>query len=113
MFELIIEKLKYIKGVPIELTDKAVLNGLLKKGAIVGIIGHCWERSEQSVLMEVRLTSNMHAGLINPGNALNLHGQGDVYWIDVQQMPIVKPPSKSMHTGGQIPEKSEPRPGFV
>lgn len=95
MFKLIIEKIKYLKGIPIELTERAIMSGQLRKGAVVGLVGHCWERSDEPALMEVRLTSDIQAGLMHPGLSLDLHGQGDVYWIDPLQRPPSHPPTKN------------------
>ena len=113
MFQVIIEKLKYVKGVPIELTERAIMGGQLGKGQIVGIIGHCWERSDEPAFMEVRLTSNLHAGLIHPGQELNLHGQGDVFWIDPEQKPPKTPPTRTPQRRQNTSERIRPGPGSI
>ncbi len=81
MFELIFESLKYLRGLPVELTEAAVLAGEVKSGAVVGLLGSLVGDEGKKVLIEVVLSEDEQADLLKPGVVIPLDGEGGVYRI--------------------------------
>lgn len=81
MFEVVVEGLKYLQGIPVEMTDEAVLAGDLRVGCIVGLSVSPVGDESNKMLIEVRLSEDGQDELIKPGLTLPLDGQGSVYHI--------------------------------
>ncbi len=81
MFEVVLDEIKYIKDVPQEMTDEAILQGCIRKGAVVGLTVHPTEDEDNKVLLDVRLTREGQEKLLTPGARIPLDGQGSTYLI--------------------------------
>ena len=76
MFEVVVDVLRYIQGVPVELTESAVSSGELRRGSVVGLLVHPVGEPGNVVLVEVRLDDAGQAGFVKPGLAVMLDGSG-------------------------------------
>jgi len=114
MFSVILEKLKYLRGIPMELTEKAVLNGELRRGTIAGITAYDPENREKRILLDIRLTDDEHTGLMIPGTELYLEGQGDVFNIQRSQRPDLKRTIEGpkCSSNRKCSDRRRPRPGL-
>ncbi|HHQ45586.1 MAG TPA: hypothetical protein ENN13_05600 [Candidatus Altiarchaeales archaeon] len=71
MFEIIYLGLDYIRGVPQELTEKAVKSGMIRPGSILGIRAESAQTGEQ-LGIEIRLTEPGQSRLIKEGMVVPL-----------------------------------------
>ena len=81
MFEVIVDALVYIQGVPVELTEAAVSEGGLRAGEVVGLMVAPLADQSAKVLVEVRLSEEGQQELIKPGLTIQLGGEGGVFRI--------------------------------
>jgi hypothetical protein len=79
MFEVKLERLEYIRDVPVELTLKAVECNCLRRGSVVGFsvspVGGFVGKS----MLEIKLTDDEQAKYLVPGTILPLEGEGTVF----------------------------------
>ncbi len=74
MFEAVVEGIRYVKDVPVELTEEALDAGVLGKGSVVGL--DVTVESGETVLVEVRLTQAGQEQLVKKGVKIPLEGRG-------------------------------------
>jgi hypothetical protein len=79
MFEAFVESLKYIRDVPMELTEKAVLAGEVRKGSVVGLQVYPVSDHSKTVLVEVKLLEEGQEELVKPGIKVPLVDCGGLY----------------------------------
>ncbi|MFH1055881.1 MAG: hypothetical protein V1744_07305 [Candidatus Altiarchaeota archaeon] len=76
MFEVVVDGLSYIRGIPVELTDSARAGGELRRGCVVGLLVHPVDDACGGVVVEVKLTEEGQERLISPGLRVPLEGEG-------------------------------------
>jgi hypothetical protein len=79
MFEVFLRRLRYIRDIPLELTDDAVAAGELRQGVVVGVDVFALAAFGENVFLELRITDDGQAKLLRPGSLLPLEGSGGVY----------------------------------
>ncbi|MFH0863403.1 MAG: hypothetical protein V1875_10320 [Candidatus Altiarchaeota archaeon] len=82
MFEVIVAALKYLRGIPVDMTEDAVLAGELRAGSVVGLLVSPLGDEANTVMVDVCISEDGQGELIKPGQTLPLEGQGGVYHIN-------------------------------
>jgi hypothetical protein len=67
MFEVVIERIGYVRDVPVELTKAALAAGVLCKGSVVGLMVFSPSGSGERILLEARLDDVGQVGLVKVG----------------------------------------------
>jgi hypothetical protein len=75
MFEVVIAELRYILGVPDEMTNLAISEGEVKRGCVLGLVVAPVEDLDNKVLIEVKLEKDGQAELIKPGLTIPIDGE--------------------------------------
>jgi hypothetical protein len=93
MFEVIIECLSYIRDVPLDLTQQAVLSGELRKGSVVGLIVSVPDVPNHKIPLEVKLTHEGQVALVTVGLKVPLVEYGDNFrfadnWTNYLMRPV-------------------------
>ncbi len=69
-FEVVVERVAYVRDVPLELTVKALECGVLRRGSVVGLDVRPAQEPGRPVSLEVMLDDDRQAELIRPGLTL-------------------------------------------
>jgi hypothetical protein len=70
MLEVLIERIEYIVGIPIELTERAVEASAIRKGEIVGLLVSTMGSSPQQLRIELKLRESGQERLIKAGQRI-------------------------------------------
>ncbi len=70
MIEVLIEKIEYIKNIPIELTERAVKAGAIRQGETVGLIVSTRDEKPEKFRIELKVGENGQENLIRPGRVI-------------------------------------------
>ena len=70
MLEILIEKVEYIAGVPIELTKQAIEAGAIRKGEIVGLLVSTIDNPSKKFRIELRVREKGQEKLIKAGKRI-------------------------------------------
>ncbi len=80
MTEVIVEKLVYIKDIPIEMLKKAIEVGELRKGKTVGLVVHKANPGED-ILIDLRIEKDGQEKLISKGSVISIEQSKGAYRI--------------------------------
>lgn len=112
--EFIVERLEYVRDVPVELTESALLAGALGKGSVVGVVVYPVSDAGNKVLIEVKLTDDGQVELLKPGMKVPLVDCGGRYFFtqEWQQYLMREVPSGDPKPCGGFEDNSRrPDPG--
>lgn len=82
MSEIIIKKLEYIKGIPVEMLDDAIDAGELRKGKMIGLYVVSCEDEENDAHLEILLEKDGQEKLIKEGQILSIEPNSSYYTLD-------------------------------
>jgi hypothetical protein len=114
MFEVVVERLAYVKDVPSELLWEALAGGVLRKGSVVGI--EVSGPGGETALVEVRLSEDAQSELLKAGLKVPLEeGSGVLSFSPDWQLYLPKEvdsaeASEDMDYGGT---RRRPTPGAL
>lgn len=105
MFEIVVRGIKYIKGIPIELTEKALKEGLIRRGSDVGVEARERGRDGSRVMLEIRISEDGQAGLFKPGAVIPVDNKTGSYRINSSWQDYLKILSSEKPFCGKIRKK--------
>ncbi|MFH0861357.1 MAG: hypothetical protein V1921_09165 [Candidatus Altiarchaeota archaeon] len=82
MAEVVIRKLEYIRGVPVELLDDAIAAGELRRGKTVGLYVVSKDDRSNDAHLELLLAEEGQEKLIQDGQILSIDSNSDYYTMD-------------------------------
>lgn len=82
MAEVIIKKLEYIKGIPVEMLDDAIKAAELRKGKMIGLYVVSCEDEGNDAHLELLLEKDGQEKLIKPGQILPIEPNSSYYTMD-------------------------------
>lgn len=81
MLQVLIEKIEYIVGIPIELTERAVEASAIRKGEIVGLLVSTVNNPSQQLRIELKVRESGQEKLIKTGQMIPVRERIDGKYV--------------------------------
>lgn len=82
MVDVVIDEVKYITDIPIELLSQAISAGEIRKGKVIGLVVKPHSEPNEDVLIELKLETDGQENLIHRGTVIPIEQKGRVYVLD-------------------------------
>lgn len=82
MVDVMVDEVKYINDVPVELLSEAISAGEIRKGKVVGLLVKTLSETGEEVLIELKLEREGQESLIHKGAVIPIEQKGELYVLD-------------------------------